>query len=308
MKNYYRVMLGKGSVYVAECLAGSFIGADFGIHQDLTGKLPEEWRLFNKKFIPLYLDSHPDKSKVVAGLACGNLWNLAKGINQGDYVLTPDGEGHYHVGEVSGDYFYRAGDILPHRRPIRWFDQSINRADMSDAFKRSAGAASAVINLSGYRDEIEALLAGVPGPQIIVTDETVEDPYAFAMEKHLEDFLVQNWYNAGFGKDYDIFEEEGECVGQQFTTDTGSIDILAISKDKKALLVVELKKGRANDVVVGQVLRYMGYVKEELAEPGQQVKGVIIAMDNDPRLRRALAMVPDIEFYRYEVRFSLKKA
>ena len=119
--------------------------------------------------------------------------------------------------------------------------------------------------------------------------------------------MVQNWYNAGFGKEYDIYVEEGECVGQQFATDTGPIDILAISKDKKTLLVVELKKGRASDVVVGQVLRYMGYVKEELAEEGQNVKGIIIAMEEDQRIRRALAMVPNIEFYRYEVRFSLKK-
>ena len=31
------------------------------------------------------------------------------------------------------------------------------------------------------------------------------------------------------------------------------MDILAISKDKSELLVVELKKGRASDVVVGQI-------------------------------------------------------
>ena len=44
------------------------------------------------------------------------------------------------------------------------------------------------------------------------------------------------------------------------------MDILAISKDQKELLVVELKKGRASDVVVGQVQRYMGYALDELAE------------------------------------------
>ena len=31
-------------------------------------------------------------------------------------------------------------------------------------------------------------------------------------------------------------------VGRQYPNDTGPIDILAISKDKKELLVVELKK------------------------------------------------------------------
>ena len=77
------------------------------------------------------------------------------------------------------------------------------------------------------------------------------------MEKHLEDFLVANWSQSQLGQDYDIFQEDGEIKGQQFPTDTGNIDALAISKDKTRLLVVELKKGRASDAVVGQIQRYM---------------------------------------------------
>ena len=120
--------------------------------------------------------------------------------------------------------------------------------------------------------------------------------------------MVQNWKQTELGKDFDIFEEDGELVGQQYQSDTGPMDILAIKKDKTQLLVVELKKGRASDAVVGQVLRYMGYVKQELAEPNQIVKGVIIALEDDTRIRRALAMTPDISFYRYEVSFKLNKA
>ena len=71
------------------------------------------------------------------------------------------------------------------------------------------------------------------------------------MEEHLEDFLVKNWSHTEFGKDYDIYEEDGE-KGQQYQTDTGPLDILAISKDKKHLLVVELKKGRASDAWLGR--------------------------------------------------------
>jgi restriction system protein len=128
------------------------------------------------------------------------------------------------------------------------------------------------------------------------------------MEEHLEDFLVKNWAQTDLGREYDIYKEDGEIVGQQYQTDTGPLDILAISKDKKRLLVVELKKGRASDVVVGQALRYMGYVQEELAEEGQTVTGVIIALEDDQRIRRALAVVPNIVFYRYQVSFKLVKA
>ena len=81
-----------------------------------------------------------------------------------------------------------------------------------------------------------------------------------------------------------------------------------MSKDRKTLLVVELKRERASDSVVGQVLRYMGYVKEQLADANQKVRGVIIALEDDQRMRRALAMTPDIEFFRYQVSFKLHRA
>ena len=99
----------------------------------------------------------------------------------------------------------------------------------------------------------------------------------------------------------------GEKVGQQYPTDTGPMDILAIKKDKSELLVVELKKGRASDAVVGQTLRYMGFAAQELAEPYQKVRGVIIALEDDQRMRRALAMTSLIDFYRYQISFKLVK-
>jgi len=304
MKNYNRLMLGRKSVHADACLAGGFVGTDFGIHQDLTGQLPDEWRAFNKEFIPIYLEKRPEKTKIAAGLACGAIWTVSKGMAQGDIVLCPDGTGQYRVGEIAGGYTYASGEILPHRRPVRWFDRTINPEDMSEGLRNSCRSIGTVSSLSKHAEEIEQLLQGVTPPP---PGETVEDLVTFALEKHLEEFLVQNWTGTELSRDFDIFEEEGERVGQQYPTDTGQIDILAISKDNKTLLVIELKKGRASDVVVGQLLRYMGYVKEELAEPEQTVRGIVIALEEDQRLRRALAMVPAIDFYRYEVSFKLVK-
>ena len=136
----------------------------------------------------------------------------------------------------------------------------------------------------------------------------IEDPSTFALEKHLEDFLVANWGQTELGRTHEIFSDEGELVGQQYPSDTGPIDILAISKDRKELLVVELKRGRASDAVMGQVQRYMGYVAAELADEGQRVRGVIIAMEDDLRLRRALSVTTNIDFYRYQVSFKLVQA
>jgi restriction system protein len=155
---------------------------------------------------------------------------------------------------------------------------------------------------------LERLIGGAGAPVIVSTNPEIQDPSAFAMEKHLEEFLVANWAQTELGKEFDIYSEDGEQVGQQFQTDTGPLDVLAISKDKKRLLVVELKKGRASDAVVGQTLRYMGYVMNELAESDQTVIGAIIALEDDARIRRALAMVPSIAFYRYQISFKLVRS
>lgn len=307
MVNYFRVMLGRKSVHAADCFSGNFIGADFGIHQDLSQQLPEDWKEFNKQFIPVFLAGFPDKTKISAGLACGALWTISKGIKKGDLVLCPDGAGNYRVGEVVSEYFYSPGEILPHRRRVNWLKESINRADMSDALRNSTGSIGTVSQITHHQEEIERLMGkGISSP-VLLRDETIEDLTAFALEKHLEEFLVKNWGQTDLGKEYDIFTDDGEVVGQQFQTDTGPLDILAIRKDRKELLVIELKKGRASDAVVGQILRYMGYVKQELAEPDQAVRGVIIALEDDQRIRRALATVPQIDFYRYQLSFKLLK-
>jgi restriction system protein len=308
MKKFYRIMLGAGSIYAAECFAGGFIGAHLSIDENLAGRLPDEWRAFNHAFIPVWLNAHPDRSKIAAGLACGFLWTIAKGIRVGDIALCPDGSGRYHVGEVIGDYTYAAGESLPHRRAVRWLPNVVDRRDMSEALQNSTGSIGTVCEITKYQTELEQLIGGIPSLSPAIRDPEVQDPVNFALEKHLEDFLVANWAQTELGRDFEVYTDNGERVGQQYPTDTGPMDVLAVSKDKRRLLVVELKKGRASDAVVGQVLRYMGFVQEELAEPGQEVEGVIIALDDDQRVRRALAMVPNVTFYRYEISFKLLKA
>jgi restriction system protein len=307
MKNYYRIMLGRKSAHAEEAYRGGFIGADFSIDQDLAHHLSDDWRAFNKEYIPKCIEKNPGKTRVSAGLACGMLWTIAKGVRVGDVVLCPDGKGAYHTGEVVGEYEYHPGKVLPHRRAVRWFAGRISREELSEPLRNSAGSIGTVSTITRYAEELEALLSGSRSPSSAAIEEIIEDPSVFALEKHLEDFLVENWKSTELGKLYDIYEEDGELVGQQYPSDTGPIDILAISKDRKTLLVVELKKGRASDAAVGQIQRYMGYVQEELAEPTQAVRGAIIAFEDDIRVRRALSVARNIELYTYKIQFMLEK-
>lgn len=306
MTRYYRVSLGKGGVYAPEAVAQGWVGTGWMADLDLSGKFPDVWKEFNREYIPVIMATGEAKNKIAAGLACGMTWTVSKGLQNGDVVLSSNGKGQFYAGKISGDYFFASGEQLPHRRSIVWFPELIEKAAMSVELARGIGGFGTVQNLDDFGSQIEKLIAGNK-PEIVVSDRDVENPVSFVLEKHLEDFLVSNWDRTELGKTYDIYEEDGEKVGQQFPTDTGPLDILAVSKDRKVLLVVELKRGRVSDVVVGQVQRYMGYVQEELCEPGQQVRGLIIGLDEDKRIQRALAVAPSIDFYRYEVNFRLIK-
>jgi restriction system protein len=306
-KRFYKVMLGKKSDLADKCRTNGFIGADFDIHEDLSGQLPDDWRAFNQRWIDQLLPLK--KSKISAGLAAGSLWVVSKGIKQGDIVLSPtETSGELIAGEVISDYEYAEEGPLQHRRRVRWFSGVVQRDALSQELRGGLGYGGTVCTLDPYAQEILHVLGLQPILSPIQSnDPLIEDATAFALEKHLEDFLVANWSQTELGKTHDIFTEEGETVGQQYQSDTGPIDILAVSKDKKELLVIELKKGKASDNVVGQIQRYMGFVKDMLAEEGQTVRGLIIALEDDVRIRRALSVAQNIEFYRYEVTFKLSR-
>lgn len=186
-------MLGRKSAFAEECFKGNFIAAGFINDKDLTHHLPDKWREFNKEFIPIFLERHPKKTKISAGLACGMLWTIAKEVQVGDVVLCPDGKGNYYVGEVTGGYEYHKDHDLPHRRAVRWYSRTVSRDEMGEQLKNSAGSIGTVSNISKYASEIEALISGSHPASIVATDETIENPSEFVLEKHLEDFLVQNW-------------------------------------------------------------------------------------------------------------------
>ena len=161
-------------------------------------------------------------------MACGSLHTISRGIKIGSIVLCPDGKDSYLVGEVTGDYYYCPDQNLPHRRKVRWLPDNIDQEDISLALQKTLGSRNVTIDINHHTVEIESLLENQIQKTIFSSDETVEDPTVFALEKHLEEFLVENWEHTAIGKSFDIYQE-GDFFGQQVKTDTGPIDILAIN-------------------------------------------------------------------------------
>jgi len=127
----------------------------------------------------------------------------------------------------------------------------------------------------------------------------------FYMEQQLEDFIIANWDSTSLGKEYDLIYEDGNLKSQQFITPVGRMDILARDKKTGSYVVIELKRNQTSDDTIGQVTRYMGWVKQELGDAG--VKGVIIAGSYDQRLDYARVMMPELDIFIYEVQFNLKE-
>ncbi len=159
MRKYNRIMLGKAGKYAKICREQGFIGADFEIYEDLSDSLFENWRDFNRKFVPILMQNNPEKSKTAAGISCGFLWTIAKGLNVGDVVLCPSGEGYYYVGTIDSEYYYVPGGDLPHRRKVIWMDTIIYRKDMSEKLHNSSGSIGTCCELTKYAEELEALIS-----------------------------------------------------------------------------------------------------------------------------------------------------
>lgn len=83
------------------------------------------------------------------------------------------------------------------------------------------------------------------------------------------------------------------------------MDLLCVDTSANALVVLELKRGRPADRVIGQVARYMGWVRMHLATNGQSVEGIVVAHEHDDRLRYAAAAVPGLTILTYHVTFQL---
>ena len=101
-------------------------------------------------------------------------------------------------------------------------------------------------------------------------------------------------------------KEDEENSGRQYPTPIGNIDLLAVDKARKEFVIIELKKGRSSDVVIGQILRYMGWIKENLAKD-HNVRGIIIVKERDKRLEYALKLMPNADLFKYNVSFTIEK-
>ncbi|WP_373496262.1 endonuclease NucS domain-containing protein [Aquiflexum sp.] len=131
---------------------------------------------------------------------------------------------------------------------------------------------------------------------------TIEkESYLFALEEHLQDFLIRNLTTIKKHK-LKLFED-GERRGKEYPTEVGPIDILTID-EKGDFYVFETKLSKGMDRALGQLLRYMGWVKINLAKD-KNVYGIIVANKMDEKIKYAVEVTPNISLCEYEMKFDI---
>jgi restriction system protein len=249
-------------------------------------------------------DSTPPAKRQIAGM----LWAFYHEIAPGDTVIARRGRKQLAaVGTVRAHATY-----IPGRNPLlaverahpNFLEVEWHETPRDILFPTIVFPMQTLTELQETR--FRQLVEGHnPMPTDLDAREAIEDGSEFVLEKYLEDFIVSN-FRSIFKGDLEIYEDEEGNEGQQYHTDEiGTIDILAKDPKKNSFVVIELKKGRTSDRVVGQTLRYMGWVKKNLCTDGETVKGLIVCRDHDPKLSYALEMMKEIDVRYYTVSFKL---
>lgn len=107
------------------------------------------------------------------------------------------------------------------------------------------------------------------------------DDHILILEKGLEEAIKPNLKKLGL-------RLAKRNVQQQFNMGpgVGRSDLICLDENDD-FVVVELKRGMSSDETIGQIMRYIGWIRENLAAEGQNVHGCIVAGDYDESLRLA---------------------
>lgn len=119
------------------------------------------------------------------------------------------------------------------------------------------------------------------------------DYTSVGLENDLRRYLAQN---------PGLIEKGMRLIEEEKSVATGRMDLLCEDR-RKRLVVIEFKKERGSDAVVGQILRYVGCLQDEM--PDRKIRGMIIVNEPDDKLLFAVKPVPNLEVKYYKVRFEV---
>jgi hypothetical protein len=210
-----------------------------------------------------------------------------------------------HYGNLDDKFLNGGYDELVKLLSYSTADQKAGKPDPS-TFKLSGNIKN---SLQSYRDAIiryrKFLIEtdGMPlttqvGADLVslVVEPNSNEKQKLSLERDMQAALRQNI--AALAADLTIIDD-----GAERSVETGFIDILC-ENTAGAVVVIELKAGKTDAKVVGQILGYMGDILGE--GETNEVQGIVVAHEFDKRTISAAKAVPNLKLVRYSISFKFE--
>ena len=181
-------------------------------------------------------------------------------------------------------------------RPVTWFDLNtpVLVSDLPPRFQVQGAdqlptppTLNQYGSLSSDRDRIESLIEAVQNAETV---DASGEGFGPELESQIHDWVFENVSQLGLTN-----------PRREVRTSVGKMDLVADSEDGEQ--VIEIKRGRAGDKALGQLLGYVGAYSEET---GEEVHGKLIAEGFTPRVRAAVKQLPNISLHEFKVETTLR--
>ena len=243
--------------------------------------------------------TYPENSPRSHSLITEMVWSFCHEIQVGDVIVARRGLSIISaVGNVTEGYSF-----TPDRNPavdhpqfiqVNWKDSPRGKQLPEPKFTRPT-----------VKEKTEEEVAEILSSKTSSTSQSGPSGGGrFVLESHLQEFIAGNWH--AIFPELEFYEEDGGVGGEPYDTgEAGAIDILAVDRQTRDFVVIELKRNRTSDQVVGQLLRYMGWVKKNLCGDKHDVRGVVVCREEDIKLNYAHMMTQNVTIKYYDVSFRL---
>jgi hypothetical protein len=244
--------------------------------------------IFSNKAIGYYEDTDWDTATILRTKRYyfkTNEPNRTK-VVPGDIVLFREyGVGFWGTAEISGSWIHDNESTTKYSHEAGWFPiTKVKQWGMTLPYELVRDD----LSNKNYRIRI-AKCTKVEHDEVLVASRVYQrlgfgrdDGTFFVLESGLEEAVKANLKQLGLRlADADIRQQCSLGIG------AGRTDLICLDQNSD-FVILELKAVHTSDEAVGQILRYMGFVREKWAEAsGKKVRGIILSPSFDEQLRLA---------------------
>lgn len=308
--SYYLIRVGQGSKYIEEARKDGFVAIGWNELPDLTKfkELEDLKESMQKlyKYTPAQL-----------GAQAGQVYRFGNILKNGDYVLSPIGEGEYVIGEV-GDYYFNENPQghcpFKHRRKVTWNEKTISKDEMSTNLTYALGATLTIFSLDKYANELKAIIAGdtpTPAEQPQRVRDIIQEALLELDGREFEEFIRHLLEIIGFEA------QTTQYVGDKGIDVTGILNAEGIAEITLRVQVKRVRGSISNKDILAMrgalaqsehacFITLSNFTKQAIEEAEAEGKVQVRLLDGEDLAGLVLKNFDDLD-EEYKKRFSIRR-